>query len=127
MKRIKDIINPEHFVFANENAPLKEISRLLREKELSSITIVDGGRKISGIISKNDIIGVTEKDNFSQLIAKDVMSKNVEYVKACDHVQIALRLFTERSYQMLPVVKGKTLIGCVTRSEILSSCSQENY
>lgn len=127
MKHIKDIIKPEHFVFANENDSIKDVSRVLREKGLSSIPIVNGDRILCGIISKKDIVGVTEKDDFSQLKAKDVMSKSVEYIKAYDHVEIALRLFTERSYQMLPVVKGKTLIGCITRDEILSSCSKDSY
>lgn len=127
MKRIKDIIRQENFVYANESDPIKEISRILREKGLSSIPIVNGDNKLCGIISKKDIVSVTEKDDFSQLRAKDIMSKNVEFVKTSDHIEIALRLFTERSYQLLPVVKGKTLVGCVTRNEILTSCSKENY
>jgi predicted transcriptional regulator len=55
------------------------------------------------------------------------MNKNVEYVKPEDHLEIALRIFTERSFQLLPVVKGKILVGCITRKEILSACLGECY
>ena len=127
MRRLKDIIKQENLIFINENDPLKEVSRLLRERSVSSVPVVTDNNQLCGIISKQDIVGVTEREDISQLKAKDIMNKAVEYVKACDHVEIALRLFTERSFQLLPVVRGKTLVGCITRKEILSACSGENY
>ena len=100
---------------------------ILRERNMSSVPVVKRNKQLCGIISKKDIVGITERGDISKLKAKDIMTKGVEYVKACDHIEIALRLFTERSFQLLPVVKGKTLVGCITRKEILSACSGENY
>ncbi|UCB56463.1 MAG: CBS domain-containing protein [Candidatus Omnitrophota bacterium] len=126
-KRLKDIIREENLIFVNENDPIKRVSHVLKEKNASSVPVVKANNQLCGIISKKDIVGVTEREDLAQLKAKDIMNKSVEYVNLSDHVEIALRLFTERSFQLLPVVKGKTLVGCITRKEILSVCSGENY
>ena len=127
IKRLKEIIKIENLICVNEDTPVREVSRLFRERDISSVPVVTRNKELSGIISKKDIVNVTETEDFSKLRAKDIMNKSVEYVKADDHVEIAIRLFTERSFQLLPVVKGKTLVGCITRKEILSACSGEYY
>ena len=127
LKRLKDIMKQENFVFVDLNNPVKDVTRLLREKSASSVPVVTGDKELCGIISKQDVINATEREDLSQLKAKDVMNKSVEYVKDSDHAEIALRLFTERSFQVLPVVKGKKLVGCITRKEILSACAGEYY
>jgi kojibiose phosphorylase len=127
VKRLKNVMKAENFIFINENITAKEVSRFLREKRVASVPVVTANNEMVGIISKNDIVNFAESENFSQLKAKDIMNKNVEYVKPEDHLEIALRIFTERSFQLLPVVKGKILVGCITRKEILSACLGECY
>jgi kojibiose phosphorylase len=126
-KRVKEILKPGQLIFVNENDSVKEVTRLLRERNVSSVPVVTGDKKLCGIISKQDIVNATEREDLSQLKARDIMTRSVEYLKSCDHLEIALRLFTERSFQVLPVVQDKKLIGCVTRKEILSACGNEYY
>jgi kojibiose phosphorylase len=127
MKRVRDIIKKENFIYASENTPVMRVSRLLVENKVSSVPIINDDNELKGIISEQDILRVTESKKLAKLKAKDVMNKNVEYVKDDDHLEIAIRLFAERPYRRLPVLRGKAVVGVISRREVLSSCMGEYY
>ena len=107
--------------------PIKRISQLLIEKGLSSVPVVNEKNELVGLVSEKDILKGADIENFPNLTAGNVMVKDVVYVKENDHVEIAIRIFTEGSYRVLPVLRDKTVVGLITRGEILSASFGESY
>lgn len=126
MKCIKDIMNKEKFATVNKNLPANRISHLLIEKDISGVPVVDDKDELIGFVSKENILKVTEDENFPQLRAEDIMIQDVAYVKEDDHIEIAIRVFTEFPYHVLPVLRDKIVVGLITRNEILSTFIGEN-
>ncbi|MBN1871375.1 MAG: CBS domain-containing protein [Candidatus Omnitrophica bacterium] len=126
MRRVRDIMRKDSFISANEDTPVRRISHFLVDHNISSVPIIDSSSQLQGIVSEQDILKVTDSD-LSKLKAKDIMNKSVEYVKEDDHIEIAIRIFTERPFRMLPVLRGKTVVGVLSRQEVLSACTGEYY
>ena len=121
MKRIRDIMKKDKVVSVQLETPVTKISRMLIEHGMASIPIVNNNDELCGLISEKDIVNVADSKRLGELAAKDIMKESVEYVKDDDHVEIAVRLFSERPYNILPVVRDNLLVGIITRDDIFSS------
>ena len=123
----KDIMKKESLVSVGENMSLRQISHLLTENDISSIPIVGKDNEFLGVISEKDILKAFEMPNYSRLKAKDIMKKEVACVKENDYIEVAIRIFEETPYRILPVLRNRIVTGTLSRNEVLSACIGEYY
>ena len=120
MATVKDIIKGRKFFTVRNDTPVKKVSKVLTERKVTNIPVVDGKGYLQGVVSEKDIIKCFSKADFLSLKAKDIMTTKVISVKDSDALEKVAKIFSEKSLRKLPVVKRKKVIGIISRDDIIS-------
>jgi CBS domain-containing protein len=122
--------------------PLHEVARLLVERGISGVPVLDDGR-IVGVVSEADFINKQAHNRDSQghlrdrlrdwlegdettrraraTVAGEAMSAPAIVIEPNASVSEAARTLEEHRINRLPVVEGDRLIGIITRADIVRS------
>ena len=106
---------------------LKKVSKTLTEEGLSNVAVINGGGKLAGIISEQDIIKAMKDGNFLKKKAKDIMTKKVISVKENQTLEIVVKIFTEKPFRRLPVVRAGKIVGSIERDDIINTFMSSYY
>ncbi len=138
-RRVKDVMTAD-VAYVREGAPYKELVRLLAERRVSALPVVDVNRNVIGIVSEADLLLKQQHpaDSFQRFLlegkrrrlerakarggtAADLMSKPAITVWPDATVAEAARLLRMHLIKRLPVTDplGR-LVGIVSRSDLLS-------
>jgi CBS domain-containing protein len=109
-------------VTVTPDTEITRVVRILIEKDISGLVVVEPGSKVVGIVTERDCIAtMTPSGYFDQLGGpiSDFMSAPVATVDPDDNlVDVAVRL-TESKYRRFPVVEDGRLIGIIARRDVL--------
>lgn len=117
----KDIIT----VKSNEN--LRKISKMLIQKKICNIPVVNEKNNLIGIVSEKDILRVMESKDFTRMTAKDAMTSEVTSVKEEDSLEYVSKIFIGQPYRHLPVTRNRKIVGIITRENIINSFMSDYY
>jgi CBS-domain-containing membrane protein len=138
---VKDVMST-HVIAVRRSAHYKEMAAMLHRMRLSAFPVIDEDNKVIGVVSETDLLtkealegsvprtvqGMTRQRVQSQVngvTAADLMTKPAVTIGPDQTVTDAARLMYNRRVKRLPVVNGDgTLIGIVTRSDVLSVYSK---
>jgi CBS domain-containing protein len=138
---VRDVMST-HVIAARRSAPYKELAAMLRNQRVSAFPVVDDDNQVIGIVSESDLLikealegtvpsalqGPTHqqlRSKVTALIAADLMSSPAVTIGPDEPVARAARLMYDRQVKRLPVTsEDGTLIGIVTRSDVLSVYSR---
>ena len=102
------------------DARLSEAVRILGEKRIGALPVVEGGR-IVGIMSERDVIYCL-KDHGAEVLdwpVSRVMTSPAITVDPSTQVLSALALITQKRVRHLPVVSGGELVGIVSIGDLV--------
>ncbi len=96
--------------------------RLLAEKRIGALPVMDGGR-VAGIFSERDVIYRLADEGAACLARQvgEVMTSPAITVERATHVDQALALMTKRRIRHLPVVEGDTMCGFISIGDLVKS------
>jgi CBS-domain-containing membrane protein len=138
---VKDVMST-HVIAVRQSAQYKEMAAMLHRMRLSAFPVIDEDNKVIGVVSETDLLtkealsgsvprtvqGMTRQRVRSQVngvTAAELMTKPAVTIGPDDTVTDAARLMYNRRVKRLPVVNDDgTLIGIVTRSDVLSVYSK---
>jgi len=138
---VKDVMST-HVIAARRNASYKEMAAMLRNQRVSAFPVIDDDNRVIGVVSETDLLtkealegtvprtlqSLTRQRVRSQVngvTAADLMTKPAVTIGPDETVAHAARLMYSRRVKRLPVVSDDgTLIGIVTRSDVLSVYSR---
>jgi CBS-domain-containing membrane protein len=138
---VKDVMST-HVIAVRRSAQYKEMAAMLHSQRLSAFPVIDDDNKVIGVVSETDLLtkealegsmprtleGMTRQRVRSQvngITAADLMSKPAVTIGPDETVTQAARLMYNRRVKRLPVVSDDgTLIGIVTRSDVLTVYSK---
>lgn len=129
------------------DTPVRAIARLLAEKGISAVPVVDGAGAPVGVVSDGDLIGRAEEDRVARrswwlLIiaeghpltedavaglappersARDVMTTPVITISPDNDVEEVARLFAAQRIKRAPVVEDGRIVGLVSRADLLQA------
>jgi len=126
MAYVRDIMKKDIIAAGTEDL-ITEISKILTDKKMSNIPIVNQKGELVGVVSEQDIIKSMGREDFMKMTAKDIMTKDVLSVKENDCIEYVSKIFTEKPYRRLPVVRNKKVVGIITRDDIISSFMGHYY
>jgi CBS-domain-containing membrane protein len=125
-------------VVATRSTPYKELVRMMRERGVHALPVVDADRRVVGIVTETDLAlkqeyrqggqlpyleGTEQRDwrrRAAATVAEQCMSDPVTVVGADTTVRGAARLLHRRGVHHLPVVDAEgRLVGIVTRRDLL--------
>lgn len=129
-KKIKEIMTV-NLISVREWTGLKKILDLFYASTIHHILVTDKEGKLTGIISKEDLLRFystvffntagkkySEK-SFDHTFAKDIMTPNPITIDPDDHIGLAADIFYANQFRALPVVELDDLLGIVTPYDLL--------
>ena len=138
---VKDVMST-HVIAVRQSAPYKDMAAMLHRQRVSAFPVIDDDNKVIGIVSETDLLtkealegtvprtllSLTRQHVRSQVnavTAADLMTKPAVTIGPDQLVTQAARLMFNQRVKRLPVVSDDgTLIGIVTRSDVLSVYSR---
>ena len=138
---VKDVMST-HVMAVREGASYKEIATILHEQRISAFPVIDEDNKVIGVVSEADllakealggtlprmigrIVGQRERSRVMAVSAADLMTKPPVTIGPDEPVTRAARLMYSAHVKRLPVTSDDgTLVGIVTRSDVLSVYSR---
>lgn len=114
----------------NEDVSIMKASIMMKEKRIHSLPVVDETGKLTGIITDTDLrdaspskattLDVYELNYLlSSMKVRDIMTKELAYVRPDETVEFAAVLMLENKISSLPVINDRNvLIGIITQTDI---------
>jgi CBS domain-containing protein len=146
--RVKDLMETD-VITIQKNARLEDVVRLLHEKNISGVPVVDETNHLVGIVSHRDLLRILYPYYDSYYKAPELYSDyEMRECKAAEIRRMRVEQFMSdpvhtahpempilhaggmmlaRSIQRLPVVLGGELVGIVTRKQILREIFKSNF
>lgn len=113
-------------------ASVKDAASLLVTHGISALPVVDSGGELVGIISEADLLSIEARpDPRTQAMpirptagstphaVSDVMTKKVITVTTGSELADAARIMIEAEIKRLPVMRGRRLVGIVSRRDLI--------
>jgi len=116
-------------ICVTENTSVTEAKRIMDEKKISKLPVLNASKKLVGIITKNDIVKVSPSEAttldmyeisslLNKLTCSKFMTKKVITVTENEIVEEAARIMDDKNIGCLPVVKDDIVVGIVTESDL---------
>jgi CBS domain-containing membrane protein len=133
-------------ITVKQDADLHEAARILSDKRISGMPVVDDSNHVIGVIGEADILmlaGMKKEHTFKDIVrsilgepiparkggnrVKDVMSFPPITSRADDDIAVAAKVLEEKRIKRLPVVddEGK-LIGIISRADIVRTIGKKS-
>jgi CBS domain-containing protein len=138
---VKDVMST-HVIAVRQNASYKDMAAMLHAQRVSAFPVLDDHNKVIGVVSESDLLtkealegtmpGVSqsmmsqrEHEQASAVTAAELMTTPPVTIGPDESIPRAARLMYSRRVKRLPVTSDDgTLIGIVTRADILSVYSR---
>jgi CBS domain-containing protein len=127
--KVRDIMSTP-IVAVPPGTPVRELARLLLERQISAVPIVDGERRLLGLVSEADLLPIELVDQRRQAspeavperapeTAGELMTKDVISVPPDLDVGEAARVITTHRLRHVPVVEDGRVTGMLSRRDLL--------
>lgn len=128
--------------------PLVEVAKFMLGRKVSAVPVLDQGGHLIGIISEGDLMRRSElhtekqrswwlrlfigEDYLAREFVKvhgrkvrDVMTRNVITVTEGTPIEEIVSLFEEHGIKRVPVVRGKEVVGIVSRADLMRAFASQ--
>ena len=95
---------------------------LLLKNNISGAPVIDKNNNLSGILSEKDCLRVFANGSFYNMPGGEVsrfMTKVVATVEPNTDLFSVADIFLKHNYRRMPVIKGKKLVGQISRRDVL--------
>lgn len=117
--RVKDMLDTTHKPQVTPDANIKKVIMEISEKRLGVTAVVEN-ELVIGIITDGDIRRMlNDRDTFSDLTAKDIMTKNPKNINASILVSEALNVLENNAITQLVVIDDNEYKGIIHLHDIL--------
>ncbi len=121
-----------HPVTTGPEMPINEALKLMKERKVRRLPVVDKRGHLIGIVSEKDLLYASPSPattlsvwelNYliSRITVADVMTKNVITVTEFTPLEEAARIMADNKIGGLPVVRDSRLIGIITETDIFKT------
>jgi CBS domain-containing protein len=114
-------------VATRPDATIAKVAKLLREKRIGAVVVIDRSDRLTGIISERDIArGVAVHGaKLQDLKVRDLMTADVISCSPDDGLQKLMQIMTEGRVRHLPVVEDGKLLGIISIGDVVKHRLQE--
>ncbi|HZW48364.1 MAG TPA: CBS domain-containing protein [Microvirga sp.] len=107
--------------------PLSEAARLLSERRIGALVVVDGKQPVSGILSERDIVRAVAAEG-ARALDESVSRFMTGQVVTCTgrtSINDLMELMTQQKFRHVPVVEGGQLVGIVSIGDVVKQRVEE--
>ncbi len=114
-------------ITANRTDQITEISKILGDNKIGAVLIVDGDRKVLGVISERDIVrGLSQSgEGCLKKPAEELMTSNVITCAPSDTIDEVMALMTAKRIRHLPVMEAGELTGFISIGDVVKNRMDE--
>jgi len=118
--RTKDVMTSP-VVTVSPDTPLKDVARILVERGINAVPVVDAADRLCGIVSEADLLTLETADSRGSRphTASEVMSQSVYTLAQDTDATVAARMMLRHRLKSVPVVAGDRVVGIVARRDLL--------
>jgi CBS domain-containing protein len=119
-RSIGSILEGQELVVAPESATVAEAARLMREKQVGAVMVVEEG-KLAGVFTERDALFrvVAESRDVQTTRLSEVMTRNPRTVSPDKTFSDALHIMHEGGFRHVPVVEDGRPIGMISCRDAL--------
>ncbi len=112
---------------ASKETEIIEISRLLADKKIGAVVIIDEGKGVKGIISERDVIRGLYKygEKVLKMPAEVLMTKNVITSDKDTHIDELMREMTNSRIRHMPILENGKLLGLISIGDVVKNRVEE--
>ncbi len=115
---IREIMSPR-IIYIKEKASIEDAIKLMHEKNVGGLPIVDDDTKIRALVTEHDFTSLIAGVN-TGLSVKEFMSPNVVTVGSKTTIEKTTKIMVQSGgFRKLPVTQDSVLMGMVTASDIM--------
>lgn len=122
----KDIMKKK-VITVQDKAKVEEVSKLLIEKKLSGVPVVDKNQNLVGFVSEKDIIQAIGSKDFLKKSVRDIMTRDVIVADEYASLDYIEELFTEKHLRRVPIVRGRKVVGVISRKDVIKRLMGHYY
>jgi CBS domain-containing protein len=100
-------------------ATLLEVTRLLAERRISGVPVVDAKGRVRGIVSEGDVVDRIGGEAFGTTTAREAMTSPAITIDPGRPLAAAADLMLKHRINRLPVVDGNRLVGIIARADLV--------
>jgi CBS domain-containing protein len=113
----RDIMT-RHVYTTSPDEPVRNAARVLAERHISGMPVMDAAGVIIGMLTEADIIGKQGER------VHDIMSREIISVSEETPVDEIARLLSQRKIKRVPVLTNGRLVGLVSRADIVAAVAE---
>jgi len=119
-RSIGSIIENQEIVTAPESATVADAARLMRERQVGAVMVVEGG-KLAGVFTERDALFrvVAESRDVQTTQLSEVMTRNPRTVSPDQTFSDALHIMHEGGFRHVPVVRDGRPVGMISCRDAL--------
>jgi len=122
MSTVADLLERKgRMVFSiDAEASVFEAIEKMVECDVAALVVTDANSELAGIISQRDFATkVVLKDESPRSVqVKDIMTKNVLYVRDDTATSICMDIMSQKNFHHLPVIEGRVPVAMVTAGDL---------
>jgi CBS domain-containing protein len=124
-KSVKDAMTSD-VTTAQPSSSLTEAAKLMKQEDVGSVPVVDGGRLI-GVVTDRDIVvrGIADGSDPHAIQVGDIASRDLVTVRPDDDLEEALRLMAQHQVRRVMVVDDGRLVGVVAQADIAQEAKEK--
>ena len=105
------------------HASLQDIARLLADKRICAVVIVDGQGSVAGIVSERDVVRAIASRGSDCLSepAYSIMTKDVISCTPEDRLDKIMSVMTAGRFRHVPVVEAGQLVGIISIGDVVKN------
>jgi CBS domain-containing protein len=114
---ISDIMST-HLTYASNKSSLSDALKLMYEKNVGGLPIVDEDTRIKAIVTEEDLTAMTA-GLVTGISIEAYMSQNVVTAPVQTTIEKMTRMIIQKGFRRMPIIQDGVLIGLVTASDIM--------
>jgi diguanylate cyclase (GGDEF)-like protein/PAS domain S-box-containing protein len=119
MKVIKDVMI-QNIITIKKYDTLEDAATLMVENKISSLVVLDGNNIPIGMVTERDMVKFAS-ESMQEILIEKVIGKVLHTLTPDDFLYDALLIMKEFKIRRVVIVEDKTLVGLITRNDILKA------
>jgi signal-transduction protein with cAMP-binding, CBS, and nucleotidyltransferase domain len=112
---------PRVIVTVHKDRKIAEVVRVMGERNVSGVFIVDDSGALAGLFTERDIVHCVLKDIVLEDVpVSDVIRPDITTFDPSMEISAAIALASGKSIRHLPVVENGTIVGMITFRDLVS-------
>jgi acetoin utilization protein AcuB len=118
-----------HPLTVRPDMPIENALRTMRQEKVKRFPVLDRNNKLIGMVTEKDLLYASPSPAtslsiheihylLSKITVKQVMSKEVHITTEDTPIEEAARIMVDNDVGALPVMRGDTLVGIITESDL---------